>query len=230
MRPQPELARGTPANDVRARDHAARVAHRRFLDGYYGATRSIYDLTRAPYLRGRDRLLKSLVKERWRTLVEVGCGTGRNLRFLHARRAGRGYAGVEPCGPMRALATKRAPFARIVDGFAEDVPFGAIFDAPPDRILFSYALSMIEDPDEALAHARLSVAERGAVVVVDFGDMKGMPRMVRTLFRRWLAAFHVTPLPRAFYVRHGGDVIEGPLGYYRIARFRAVRPPHGRPE
>jgi len=60
--------------------------HQQFLNRYYGASRHIYDLTRKYYLLGRDPTLQSLLKEDWRTLVEIGPGTGRNLVKLHQKR------------------------------------------------------------------------------------------------------------------------------------------------
>lgn len=208
-------------------ESAARAAHRSFLDRYYGATHRIYDATRAPYLLGRDVLIGQLVRERWKTLVEAGCGTGRNLARLERRRPARRYGGIEPSAPMRERAIRRAPFARIVDGFAEDAPYGALVRGPVDRILFSYALSMITDPDEAIAHARLCLSPRGDVACVDFGDLGGVPRPLRRAFVRFLDAFHVRPLPRALFVRHGARIVDGPLGYYRIARFPPLHVPAG---
>lgn len=209
------------------RESEARADHRRFLDHYYGATNRIYDVTRAPYLLGRDTVIDQLVRERWKTLVDAGCGTGRNLSHLAKRRPSRRYAGIEPSEPMRMRAMRRAPFAKIVDGFAEDAPYGALLSGPVDRILFSYSLSMVGDPDEAIAHARLSIAPRGSVVCVDFGDLGGVPRSLRRAFMRFLDAFHVRPLPHALFVRHGAQLVNGPLGYYRIARFSKLHIPTG---
>lgn len=209
----------------RAPLHLERAAHRRFLDDYYGATHRIYDLTRRYYLFGRDRTLRELARQRWRSIVETGCGTGRNLAKLHAMKPGRRYAGIEPSAPMRAHAMERAPFARIADAFAEDAPYLALAGGPPDRILFSYSLSMIADPDEAIAHARMSVSERGRVMVVDFGDLGGVPRSLRRAFVRWLDAFHVRPLPSIFFARHRAQIVNGAFGYYRVATLAPIRQP-----
>ncbi|WP_333781826.1 class I SAM-dependent methyltransferase [Sphingomonas sp. CV7422] len=55
------------------RDHAGR------MDRIYGGQRHIYDLTRKYYLFGRDRLIRQLDLGMGGTLIEIGCGTGRNL-------------------------------------------------------------------------------------------------------------------------------------------------------
>ena len=51
----------------------------------YRYQRHIYDLTRKYYLLGRDRLIAGLDVPPGGTVLEVGCGTGRNL-VLAARR------------------------------------------------------------------------------------------------------------------------------------------------
>ncbi len=212
---------------------AGHEAHRAFLDRYYGWAEPIYDLTRRPYLLGRDRALRGILERPWSRLVEVGAGTGRNLALLRAARPTATFAGLEPSAPMRRTLEARCPWARVADGFAEDVDYKALFGlARPDLILFSYSLSMVQDPARALRNARASLAPGGEVWVVDFGELHRVPRRVRALLRRWLTAFHVTPPDRALLARERAKVEEGPLGYYRIARLPraepASTPSHGR--
>src|SRR4051812_38911534 len=49
------------------------------MDRMYRYTRHVYDLTRKPYLLGRDRLVAELGLEAGGSVLEMGCGTGRNL-------------------------------------------------------------------------------------------------------------------------------------------------------
>src|SRR6185369_18061427 len=49
------------------------------MDRMYRYTRHIYDLTRKPYLLGRDQLIAELDLEAGGSVLEMGCGTGRNL-------------------------------------------------------------------------------------------------------------------------------------------------------
>jgi S-adenosylmethionine-diacylgycerolhomoserine-N-methlytransferase len=202
----------------------AAEAHRRFLNAYYGPSRHIYDLTRKYYLLGRDRLLHQLADESWSTLVEVGPGTGRNLRVLHRARPDARLGGVEPCDEMLIHARARCPWARLTQGFAESADLAAVHGAKPDRILFSYCLSMVSDPREAIARARRMVAPGGAVVVVDFADMATMPSPARRALRAWIGAYRVTPLPASLLEGSGAGapVTYGALRYYAIARLPAA--------
>jgi S-adenosylmethionine-diacylgycerolhomoserine-N-methlytransferase len=197
----------------------ASEAHRRFLNGYYGTSRHFYDVTRKYYLFGRDRALAELAKESWSTLVEVGPGTGRNLRVLHRARPDARLGGVEPCDAMLAHARARCTWAHLQPGFAETADLSAVHGARPDRILFSYCLSMVGDPRAALARARQQVAPGGSVVVVDFADMADMPGPLRRGLRAWVGAYRVTPLSAALLEDGGARLAYGPLRYYAIARY-----------
>jgi S-adenosylmethionine-diacylgycerolhomoserine-N-methlytransferase len=202
--------------DARERD-----SHRRFLNRYYGQVRHLYDVTRKYYLFGRDATLDELSGEPWQRLVEVGCGTGRNLKKLQARRPHARFAGIDASDAMLRHASSRCPFATLRHGFAEDADLRALLDAPPDRILFLYCLSMMIDPLAALENAQRALAPGGEVVVVDFGDLASLPWPVKAGLRAFLSRFHVQPLP--------DDVLAaacrrsfGPGRYYVSARLPAV--------
>jgi S-adenosylmethionine-diacylgycerolhomoserine-N-methlytransferase len=189
------------------------------LNRYYGASRSFYDATRKYYLFGRDATIRELASDlAWRRLVEMGPGTGRNLALLHRRRPDADLGGIEASDEMLAYAKARCPWARLEQGFAEDASLAVLWGAPPDRILFSYCLSMVRDPREALAHARRSLACRGQVVVVDFGDLTGLPGSLARAFYAYLKAFHVRPLGGSI-LADADSVQFGPGRYYVVARF-----------
>jgi S-adenosylmethionine-diacylgycerolhomoserine-N-methlytransferase len=191
--------------------------HRAFLNRYYRWTRHVYDASRKFYLFGRDAAIRAILDGAWERLVEIGPGTGRNLRRLHAARPTAHFGGVEASDEMLRHAQARLPWARIVHGFAEDADYAGLLGARPDIVLFSYCLSMVQEPQRALDNARRSVATGGRVIVVDFGDLLDLPRWARAVLQRWLALFHVRPLDPAVLAPHQARISYGPGRYYLIA-------------
>jgi S-adenosylmethionine-diacylgycerolhomoserine-N-methlytransferase len=170
------------------------------MDRIYRRQRAIYDLTRKYYLLGRDATIAALDPPDGGTVLEIGCGTGRNL-ILAARRfpAARLY-GVDISQAM--LETAGASIARAglahriflahgdAAAFDPEASFGV---AKFDRVFCSYTLSMIPPWREALARAAGFVAPGGALHVVDFGPMDGLPGWFGRAIRAWLAKFSVAP-------------------------------------
>jgi S-adenosylmethionine-diacylgycerolhomoserine-N-methlytransferase len=198
---------------------AAHEDQRAFLNRYYGVSRYFYDATRKYYLFGRDEALRELAADRrWTRLVEVGPGTGRNLARIHDLRPDATLGGVEASDAMLEHARKRCPWARLAHGFAEDAPLTELLSGPPERILFSYCLSMVEERQKALEHTRAALAPGGEVVVVDFADFEGFPEGFSRVFRAYLGAFHVHPLDEST-LAEATSVRFGPRHYYVVARF-----------
>ena len=208
------------ANNTAADSNPDLESHRDFLNRYYKWVRPVYDITRKYYLLGRDRVLDDLGGEDWQSLVEIGPGTGRNLRKLLQRKPDATVGGVEPCDEMLDHARQRLPRARLIHGFAETTDYRELLGRPIDRVLFSYSLSMIGEKDGALDAAIDALAPGGEVVVVDFADLTGLPGLAGRGLRRWLEAFHVTPLDPSPILERGGTVTYGPARYYLIGRIR----------
>ena len=197
-------------------------AHQAFLDSFYGWAGPIYDLTRRYYLVGREAALDALDREPWNRLVEIGPGTGRNLEKLHRKRPYAQLGGVEPSRAMLDRARRRCPYATLVEGFAEDAEYGSLLDQRPDRVLFSYTLSMVQDPMAALMNARRQVAPDGEVLVVDFGDLGQILEPFRTGLRRWLKSFHVEPIQPGLLEEAGPRLSFGWGRYWVMGRLPAA--------
>lgn len=171
--------------------------HAERMDGMYRYQRHIYDLTRKYYLFGRDRMIGRLDVPRDGTLLEVGCGTGRNLLLAHQIYPTARLFGLDISAEMLvsakanfrgkpvipklevADATAFTPAVFVVEGF--------------DRIMISYALSMIPDWEKAIDASLAALKPGGSLHVVDFGQQERLPRWFKRLLQGWLARFHVTP-------------------------------------
>ena len=172
------------------------------MDRMYRPQRAFYDLTRKPYLLGRDRLIDGLAPPQGGTVLEIGCGTARNLVEAARRWPEARFFGLDVSAAMLETAegnVRRAGFGgrialRQADATRADA--AALFGTPTfDRVMISYALSMIPDwPVVATAALRL-LAPAGELHVVDFGRQERLPRAFRAMLFSWLALFSVTPLP-----------------------------------
>ena len=184
------------------------------MDRMYRHQRLIYDLTRKYYLIGRDRAIARLAPPPGGSVVEIGCGTGRNLVLAARRWPEAGFLGIDASRAMlRSAEAKiaRAGLAsRVRLGFAlaEDWDARALgLVRGADRVLFSYALSMIDAPEAALERARAQLAPGGRILVVDFADMAGLPTLARRGLRAWLDRFGVYPKPEvAAWMERQGPV------------------------
>jgi S-adenosylmethionine-diacylgycerolhomoserine-N-methlytransferase len=192
--------------------------HRTFLDGYYRWVKPVYDATRKYYLRGRDRTLAALARESWTGLVEVGPGTGRNLQVLARMRPDAVLGGVEASDEMLDYARARLPQVQWLRGFAETASYTDLLGRPIDRVLFSYSLSMMQRPAEALDRALCALGPGGCVVVVDFADLGGLPAPLARALQSWLGWFHVRPLDPTLLLARGAQITYGPGRYYLTAR------------
>ncbi len=173
---------------------------REAMDRIYRRQRHIYDFTRKFFLLGRDDVIAALQPPAGGTVLEIACGTGRNLI-----RAARLYPEARLFGldvSEEMLATARANIAAaglsnriaLARGDATAFDPSALFGvAAFDRVFISYALSMIPEWRGAVAEAAARMAPGGALLIVDFGDQGALPVFFRAALRAWLARFEVTP-------------------------------------
>jgi S-adenosylmethionine-diacylgycerolhomoserine-N-methlytransferase len=170
------------------------------MDRVYRHQRHIYDATRKYFLLGRDYLIASLDPPAGGHVLELGCGTGRNL-IAAARRYPRAtFYGIDISSEMLATARRNVAAAglheRIVLGQGDATrldPAAAFGLQRFERVFFSYSLSMIPPWREGLAQGVSLVAPGGRLSLVDFGQQDGLPPWFRTLLFAWLAKFHVHP-------------------------------------
>ena len=203
----------------------------------YRRQRHVYDFTRKYYLLGRDRLIAQLDPGDGANVLEIGCGTGRNLIAAGRRVPRARFFGVDVSTEMLTqaiLAIARAGLAsRIRVAHADATRFdpGGLFGAKQfERIFISYSLSMIPGWRGALDQAMTLLAPNGELRIVDFGGQEGLPVWFRRPLRRWLTLFEVAPCDeleavlRARAAAMGADLtFERP--YRGYAQYAVVRGP-----
>ncbi|MCD7110745.1 class I SAM-dependent methyltransferase [Rhizobium sp. DKSPLA3] len=170
-------------------------AHAGRMDRMYRTQRHIYDATRKYYLFGRDTLIEDLKAASGDRVLEVGCGTGRNLALIAQRYPRAKLYGLDISAEMLISAQKAlaGSDATLRTADATDFDAGAFGVEGFDRIVISYALSMIPDWEKAIDRALDALAPGGALHIADFGQQEGLPPIARRLLAAWLTRFHVTP-------------------------------------
>jgi S-adenosylmethionine-diacylgycerolhomoserine-N-methlytransferase len=209
------------------------------MDRMYRHQRYIYDLTRKYYLIGRDRMVEQVAAVATGRVIEIGCGTGRNLQQLAERLPHCDLYGIDASEQMLGVARlrmRRAGFdqrVRLTRCLAERLDFIDTFglDRPFDAAVFSYVLSMIPDWRAALDRAVGNLPPAGTLHIVDFGDMADLPRPAAKALRKWLGLFGVTPRPDILdWCRTRARFEGGSVTCERLARGYAFVATYRRPD
>lgn len=184
---------GARIGDETATDH---------MDRIYKYQRYIYDITRKPYLLGRDRILQEMSPPDGGRVLEVGCGTGRNLIKAAKLYPTVSFYGFDISTAMLETAENSVKRSGLSDRIQLTLGDATNFDPQSefglegfDRVYISYALSMIPPWREALAHSFTLVKPDGALYIADFGQQEKLPKAFQALLFAWLRQFDVHPIP-----------------------------------
>lgn len=172
----------------------------RRMNRIYRRQRHIYNATRRYYLLGRDQLISGLRPEAGASVLEIGCGTGRNLVSAARLHRKARFFGIDVSTEMLTSAISAISRRGLSDQIRVAHGDGTAFSPERlfgirsfDHVLISYSLSMIADWHRVLHAAASHLKPGGRLHVVDFGDQQKLPAIARALLRQWLALFDVTP-------------------------------------
>ena len=174
--------------------------HGGLMDRVYRRQRHVYDATRKYYLLGRDPMIDGLNPPPGAAVLEIGCGTGRNLVRAARLYPQASFFGVDISHEMLETAAGAVSRAALRGRVRLALADAANFDpqrtfgrADFDRIFISYAVSMIPSWRQVVEQAFSHLAPGGELHIVDFGDQQELPRWFRSGLRAWLKWYHVTP-------------------------------------
>ena len=166
----------------------------------YRHQRHIYDVTRKYFLLGRDRMIAEIDAHDGARVLEIGCGTGRNLIVTARKYPGARCFGIDVSTEMLHSAieaiSRAGLVARVRVAHADATRFdpGSLFGtAQFERIFISYSLSMIPQWETVVDTAISFLVSHGELRIIDFGGQERLPAAFKRLLWRWLDAFHVTP-------------------------------------
>jgi S-adenosylmethionine-diacylgycerolhomoserine-N-methlytransferase len=170
------------------------------MNRMYRRQRHIYDGTRRYYLLGRDQMIENLRPEACASVLEIGCGTGRNLVQAAQRFPGAKLFGIDVSTEMLTSAiasiSRRGLSSRIRVAHGDATGFDPqlLFGVPAfDHVMVSYSLSMIPAWTRVIESALSHLKPGGRLHIVDFGQQEHLPGIARALLLRWLKMFDVTP-------------------------------------
>ncbi len=168
------------------------------MDKMYRRQRYFYDLTRKYYLLGRDRLLKEIKISDGENVLEIGCGTGRNLAILANKYPRANFYGLDASAEMLKTAQKKINSKNLSNitlktALADDFSFDKTFclDKRFDAIFFSFSISMIPAFRESIENALGNLESGKSLYIVDFFDQNNLPVWIRKILQSWLRQFHV---------------------------------------
>src|SRR5215203_4082872 len=160
------------------------------MDRMYRLQRYFYDLTRKYYLLGRDRLLDEMDVGENDSVLEIGCGTARNLMILAKRQPFANLYGLDASKAMLETARAKVISADVKNiqlrtALADDFKFDDTFDRKErfDKIFFSYSISMIPTWRESIQNALANLKADGTLYFVDFCDQADLPLMFQKFLK-----------------------------------------------
>jgi S-adenosylmethionine-diacylgycerolhomoserine-N-methlytransferase len=168
------------------------------MDQMYRYQRYFYDFTRKYYLLGRDNLIAEMNVQAGESILEIGCGTGRNLSILAKKYPDTNFYGLDASAEMLETARKKIEKHKLknVDlkvALADDFSFSKTFrlEKPFDIIFFSYSISMIPTWQDSIANTLENLKKRRSLYIVDFYDQRDLPVGFQKILQGWLKQFHV---------------------------------------
>ncbi len=168
------------------------------MDKMYRHQRYFYDLTRKYYLLGRDKLIEKFDVKSGENILEIGCGTARNLMILARKFPHANCYGLDASAAMletarKNIAAKHLKNITLVNALAGDFHYQKNFNLtePFDTIYFSYSITMIPHWKEAIANALENLKSGRSFYIVDFYDQRDLSAPSRKILQGWLKMFDV---------------------------------------
>lgn len=162
-------------------------SHSEQVRNYYKFHSYVYDISRWTFLFGRNKILKMIPPlPPQARILEIGCGTGRNLRRLQNQYPDAQITGVDLSSDMLKVAKKRVKGTKQIrlinaDFLSDDLELKSF-----DLILLSYSLTMFgQQADSILERISQNLKPGGYVAVVDFNTSPA------EWFRKWMNLNHV---------------------------------------
>lgn len=155
----------------------------RSLEKYYKLHAGIYNLTRWAFLFGRDKIIQEIGCDvaKW-NILEIGCGTGHNLKILKKCFPEAKITGIDVSPDMLQVAERS--LGKDVE-LLNQAYIRPLSESRYDMIVCSYTLSMIPRYQDIMDAVKRDLRPGGIVAVVDFHATRW------NWFKKWMGFNHV---------------------------------------
>jgi len=161
VRAAAETSFGAGDDGLGASDYSVRVRGIEQIPWLYDAGMALMERT------GFGRWRRWLAGGIGGRVLDLGCGTGRNLPLLDARARA---VGVDPCRESLLAARPRAPRAALVRARAEALPFR---DGAFDTVVSGLVFCSVTDPSAGLAEVRRVLRSGGTLRMLEHVRARG---------------------------------------------------------
>ncbi len=157
------------------------------LGSYYRWHAPFYDISRWSFLFGRNNIITRLPSlPHHASILEVGCGTGRNIALLQKQFPTSKITGIDCSECMLGFARSKhqSTESKLLQGV-----YGKheVINQKFDLILLSYTLTMMQQPfEQTIEKLASDLEENGVIAVVDFHHTP------YNWFHYWMKQNHVT--------------------------------------
>lgn len=155
----------------------------------YNIHSKFYDLTRPFFLFNRKKAIQLLNVTKQDKIIDLACGTGLNIPLLLKNTSSENILGIDYSEAMLRKARKKYPNIKFIRG---DVSIYN-FSEKADKIISTYALSMIDDYEKTILNVKNSLKKNGAFVILDFYKWGGIIKIFYPIFKSWLKKYGVNP-------------------------------------
>lgn len=162
------------------------LSYQQRVKNYYRFHAPIYDATRWSFLFGRHSIIEMIPELPSRPrIMEVGCGTGTNMKLLKNRFPDARITGLDFSDKMLSVAKNKIGNNSNVSFKKHCYGSDSLKEDPFDLILLSYSLTMIDiETETILKQLRSDLKPKAYIAIVDFHTSPFY------WFRRWMEMNH----------------------------------------
>ena len=195
--------------------------HEVSVEQYYKFHSAIYDATRWSFLFGRNQLLDAIPPlPAQPRILEIGCGTGKNLDSLQYYFPDAELVGIDVSESMLDVAKKKLSNSDHLTLINAKYGSQDLQLEPFDLVICSYSLTMVGDNiEDIMTQLYHDLTTRGYIAVVDFDTSP------YTWFKHWMGVNHVDlsghllPLLNKFFQPVSTDKKSAYLGLWSYFTF-----------